>query len=116
MAAKARRPGARRRGYGVKWQAFAEQFKAAWLHSGRPCALCGRPFTRRSRIDVDHIVPLVDAPERIFDPSNLRCLHAWCHSRRTAQDKAAKVRGYTIEAGPDGLPMNPRHPFRRATH
>lgn len=108
-----RRPGARRRGYGVKWQAFAKGFIDAWLRDGKGCALCGRPFRHGSRIDVDHIVPLVEAPERIFDPTNLRCLHHWCHSRRTAQDKAAKERGYALGSKADGTPAHPNHPFNR---
>lgn len=108
------RRGARARGYGQKWETFAQAFALAWVRDGRPCSLCGLPFRPGRRIDVDHIVPLVEAPERMFDPTNLRAVHGWCHSRRTMQDRAASARGYRLGVGPDGLPLDPAHPFSDA--
>ncbi len=110
---KPRRPSPRRRGYDSKWQAFAKAIAATWIREGRPCGWCGRPLRPGQTLDVDHIVTLAQAPERRFDPTNLRVCHHWCHSRRTAQDKQATERGYRLGVGADGLPEDPDHPFNR---
>ena len=70
------------------------------------CERCG---AAAARLDVDHVVPIVEAPARAFDRRNLRALCQPCH--RVAD--ADKQRGYSLDAGPDGWPADPRHPSRR---
>lgn len=46
---------------------------------GYACVKCGA----RGRLEVDHIVPVRNAPERGFDRSNLQALCPSCHTRKT---------------------------------
>ena len=60
-----------------EWRAFREAVLVA-----RPfCVDCGAPAT-----DVDHLIPVREAPERALDPSNVapRCHRD--HSRRTSRE------------------------------
>lgn len=41
----------------------------------------------------DHVVPIRDAPERAFDPSNRQGLCIPCHNRKTAQETRATRAG-----------------------
>ncbi|MGJ3230247.1 MAG: HNH endonuclease [Oceanicaulis sp.] len=43
------------------------------------CVKCGA----RGRLEVDHIAPVRDAPERAFDLANLQSLCGPCHARKT---------------------------------
>lgn len=43
------------------------------------CRHCGA----RGRLEVDHIIPVRDAPERAFDLDNLQTLCPSCHARKT---------------------------------
>ena len=101
------------RGYGRRWRVFARRFADEWIAAGQPCALCGQAMRPTSWVDVDHITPLIEEPERMFDPMNLRVAHHHCHARRTAQDRAAAERGYRLGVGSDGLPTDDAHPFNR---
>jgi len=47
---------------------------------GFACTTCG---ARGVRLEVDHIDPVRNAPDRAFDPSNLQSLCAPCHTRKT---------------------------------
>lgn len=44
------------------------------------CVQCGQ---RRGGLEVDHIEPVRDAPERAFDPMNLQTLCRKCHTAKT---------------------------------
>lgn len=46
---------------------------------GWQCVQCGA----RGRLEVDHIIPVRDAPERAYDLTNLQTLCVACHSRKT---------------------------------
>lgn len=46
---------------------------------GFACVSCGAT----GRLEVDHITPVRDAPDRAFDPDNLQSLCASCHTRKT---------------------------------
>ena len=74
--------------------------------AGYRCEACG---ARAKRLDVDHIVPIAKAPERAFDRTNLRALCQPCHRRADADRQRG---GYSLEAGADGWPVDPRHPVR----
>ncbi|MDU8946113.1 HNH endonuclease [Ovoidimarina sediminis] len=47
------------------------------------CQDCGK---MGDRLDVDHIVPVRDAPEKSFDPANLQSLCRECHSAKTRRE------------------------------
>lgn len=41
-------------------------------------------------LQVDHIVPVVEAPERIYDPTNLQVLCRSCHGKKTYKETLGK--------------------------
>lgn len=59
-----------------RWKAVRLQVKR---RDGWKCVECGE----RSRIEVDHIKPIRDAPELAFEITNLQCLCIRCHARKT---------------------------------
>ncbi|MBD2840769.1 HNH endonuclease [Erythrobacter rubeus] len=64
---------------------------AAKRRDGWACIQCGS----KHRLEVDHIVPVRDAPERAFDLENLQTLCCSCHARKT------KKEANLPELGPD---------------
>lgn len=52
---------------------------AAKRRDGFKCVTCGS----RLRLEVDHVEPVRDAPERAFDLGNLQTLCGPCHARKT---------------------------------
>lgn len=44
------------------------------------CVKCG---TRRGRLEVDHVRPVRNAPDRAFDKRNLQSLCGPCHTKKT---------------------------------
>lgn len=77
-AAEAKRPHARERGYGSKWQAA----RAEYLEANPTCrtAGCGKPATV-----VDHITPHRGDLALFWRRSNWQPLCAGCHGRKTAR-------------------------------
>ncbi|MGC9420268.1 MAG: HNH endonuclease [Rhodovulum sp.] len=59
-----------------RWKALRLE---ALRRDGWQCVQCGA----KGRLEVDHIVPVRDAPERAFDLSNTQCLCPACHARKT---------------------------------
>jgi 5-methylcytosine-specific restriction endonuclease McrA len=59
-----------------RWQVLRHQILE---RDGWKCRCCGE----RRRLEVDHVQPVRDAPERAFDPANLQVLCAGCHTRKT---------------------------------
>lgn len=58
---------------------------------------------------VDHIVKVVDDPDRAFDGDNLQSLCKHCHdSHKQAIDKGSGLRGWSKE----GVPVDPNHHWR----
>lgn len=74
-ASDAARGTARQRGYDRDWQRLREEHLAR--HPA--CAECGAT----GAVDVDHVVPLREAPHRRLDPTNLRTLCRRHHNRVT---------------------------------
>ena len=75
-----RRGSARSRGYDAAWERFRRVILA-----NHPC--CSVPgCTETDRLNVDHIVPICDAPERRLDATNVRVLCPSHHSARTSRD------------------------------
>lgn len=52
---------------------------AAKRRDGFKCVKCGAS----GRLECDHIIPVRDAPELAFEPSNLQTLCIRCHSAKT---------------------------------
>lgn len=52
---------------------------AAKRRDGWKCVQCGA----RYRLEVDHIKPVRDAPEKAFDLDNLQTLCGRCHGKKT---------------------------------
>ena len=69
------RPSFRKRGYTPQWDRVAADFKQRnfW------CACCLVAGIRSPTAVVDHIVPIVDAPQRLLDHTNLQPLCRDCH-------------------------------------
>lgn len=53
--------------------------QAAKRRDGWACVTCGE----KQRLEVDHIKPVRDAPERAFDLDNLQTLCGSCHTKKT---------------------------------
>jgi 5-methylcytosine-specific restriction endonuclease McrA len=66
---------------GVAWQ----KLRDALRHQRPLCALCNR-WTEH----IHHIVPLVEAPELAYTPSNLAPLCRLCHGRVEAMTTAGR--------------------------
>lgn len=63
--------------YDHRWRRLADRF-----HRDHPlCAECERRGWPVPGAVVDHIVPVLDAPERRLDETNLQALCASCHNR-----------------------------------
>lgn len=49
---------------------------------------------------VDHIVPLVDAPQHKYDHDNVQTLCRVDHTRKTVAEREARLRGRDLAASP----------------
>lgn len=59
-----------------RWQVLRQEILE---RDGWKCRSCGA----RGRLEVDHIKPVRNAPDRAFDKANLQSLCAPCHTRKT---------------------------------
>ena len=78
------RPSFRKRGYSPEWDALAVSYKQQNLW----CISCWGAGVRRRIEIVDHIVPVIDAPERLLDLTNLQGACRWCHATLKVQLEA----------------------------
>lgn len=62
---------------------------------------------RRCFLVVDHVIPHKGDANLFFDPGNLQTLCPDDHDRHKQREEA---KGYSEERGPDGWPIDPRHP------
>lgn len=90
------RGSAHARGYDAKWAAFAQWWKR--LHP--LCAWCQERGVVMQGNQVDHIVPLVDAPQRKYDHDNVQTLCRVDHTRKTVAEREARLRGRDLAASP----------------
>ena len=61
---------------GQRWKALRIE---ALRRDGWACVQCGA----RGRLEVDHVQPVKDAPDRAHDLGNLQCLCPRCHAQKT---------------------------------
>lgn len=66
-----------------RWQVFRQIILE---RDGWQCRCCGS----RRRLEVDHIVPVRNAPDRAFDPTNTQVLCGPCHGRKTMKEVGFK--------------------------
>jgi len=59
-----------------RWKALRLE---ALRRDGWACVKCDA----KGRLEVDHIQPVREAPERAYDLTNLQCLCPACHARKT---------------------------------
>jgi 5-methylcytosine-specific restriction protein A len=78
----ARRGSAASRGYNNAWR----KFRAAYLGRHPLCCACQAAGRITEAREVDHIVPLKQAPDRKYDEANLQALCSPCHSTKTARE------------------------------
>lgn len=65
-----------------KYQRFRDRF----IRRNRLCAECDRQGFVTLAEEVDHIVPVSQAPDRVWDETNLQALCRSCHERKTASE------------------------------
>lgn len=69
------------RGYDATWR----RLRIMHLNREPLCRFCFDKGLLVEALDVDHIQPIEEAPERRLDPTNLRSLCRPCHSRHTRE-------------------------------
>lgn len=76
------------------------------------CNLCGLPFSGGDKVELDHVVALINGGEN--RESNLRPVHAKCHQGKTAADVAEKAKVAAIRRKHfDARPV-PKKPLKSA--
>ena len=65
------------------WKALRRAYRA----SHPLCETCLTEGRETPTQQIDHVVPVRDAPDRALDETNLRALCVSCHSRRTMTDR-----------------------------
>lgn len=86
------------------WAAIKAHRKAKEPYC-RKCAAVGL----KTPVDIiDHVEPHRGRRELFFRFENTQSLCKQCHDSTKQQ---SEVLGYSTEIGPDGLPIDPRHPF-----
>lgn len=75
------------------------------------CVSCKRQGKTRRATVADHIIPHRDSPS-LFWRGKLQSMCASCHSRHKQREE---LHGFSDELGSDGWPVDPAHPFNRAS-
>ncbi len=100
------RPTAAARGYDRRWRKARE----AYLRAHPLCAGCKAAGKITPASDVDHIAPHRGERKLFWDRENWQSLCTSCHSSHKQREER---RGYSSALGPDGWPVDPRHPANR---
>lgn len=72
--------------------------------------MCAKAGLKTRADTVDHTIRHKGRRDLFFDRRNLQSLCKRCHD--TTKQSQERL-GYSNEIGPDGLPIDPRHPFNR---
>lgn len=91
------------RGYGYRWQ----QERKTYLKLNPLCVFCAKDSKVEEANVVDHIIPHKGDEELFWDTDNWQALCKHCHD---STKKVIETRGYSIEVGEDGFPIDPKHP------
>lgn len=81
----------------ARWQ----RLRTLQLTTEPLCRYCSQAGLVTRATAVDHITPVVQAPERAFDQSNLQALCASCHNRTKQAEERS---GSALGCGVDGVP------------
>lgn len=63
-----------------------QQFRNRFMRRNPLCAWCERQGVVRLADEMDHIVPVSEAPDRVWDLENLQGLCRECHEKKTADE------------------------------
>jgi len=63
-----------------------QQFRDWFMRRNRLCAECERQGVVTLAEEMDHIVPVHQAPDRVWDVDNLQALCRPCHEEKTARE------------------------------
>ena len=97
---------ASKRGYDRRWRKARETFLAR-----HPlCARCEAQGRITEATVVDHIVPHKGDRALFWDTNNWQPL---CDAHHGSAKQREEIRGYSNEVGPNGWPLDPRHPANR---
>ena len=74
-----------------------------WHLAGEPlCRRCGSLGRVTEATQVDHIIPIRDAPDRILDPTNLQSLCDNCHNSHKQREERTGNAGCDAMGNPIG--------------
>ena len=82
----------------ARWQ----HLRASVLAEQPLCVHCLQCKRTRVAREVDHVVGAREAPDLIFDRSNLQPLCRQCHARKSARERQAKARRQGTPQAPHG--------------
>lgn len=82
----------KRRGETAAWYKTTtwKHLRASVLRERPLCSECEAKGRVTPAKLVDHIVPVVDAPDRMYDATNLQPLCQSCHNRKTADERKGR--------------------------
>ncbi len=63
-----------------------QQFRDRFMRRNPLCAECDRQGRVAKSDEMDHVVPVTQAPERVWDETNLEALCRPCHHEKTARE------------------------------
>jgi 5-methylcytosine-specific restriction protein A len=101
--ASEKRTSARARGYTWRW----EKARTSHLRHEPLCRMCSAQGRITAATVVDHLIPHKGNLILFWDPENWQSLCPDCHTRHKQREE---YRGYSTAIGPDGWPLDERHP------
>lgn len=64
------------------------EMRARFLGNHPLCVLCKKDGFIVSAVEVDHVLPISQRPDLVYEESNWQALCETCHKRKTAHDNA----------------------------
>lgn len=101
------RGSARQRGYDSRW----DKARRSYLVSHPLCVMCKSDGSLVPATVVDHRVPHRGDQSLFWDVNNWQAL---CRRHHDSVKQSEEYRGYSLECGADGWPIDPQHPANRA--
>jgi len=86
------------------------RMRKAQLARAPLCVMCARAGQVTQATVADHIKPHRGSRALFFDSANLQSL---CKPHHDSAKQGDEVRGYSVEVGVDGWPIDPQHPANR---
>ena len=92
--------------YDHRWR----QARLSYLIRHPQCVMCQQAGRTRQATVVDHVVPHRGDRVLFWDIANWQGLCVSCHN---SAKQRIEVRGYDVAIGPDGMPIDPDHPWNK---